>query len=176
MTKTKSKIDLKGMTKAEARVAIAKDALKHLRANRIAAKQGKWVDTKGPIIDDYSEEDNQLKPKLAKVKRCDVCALGAIIYSSVMRFNAITCRDADAKPEHNGIGFDGMNKYLLKFFPQKQLELIEIAFEEGYGKFQAYFHGERGNAAMRFRGAESDDSCLRRIMHNIIENDGTFVP
>lgn len=145
----------KKMTKAERRVAIAKDVIAQLKTKRFKATRGTVL---GGISDKIIEGDYltaQLCDVLPKFKKCHVCARGAIFISAVERFNNYTGEDFDA---------DWVDGASLRYFTKSQLDMIECAFE-GWGQFF-------GDA--KIRGGAEDRMCS--IMKNIIANEGTFRP
>ena len=73
-----------------------------------------------------------------------------------------------------------MRSYLGGFFDEKQLVLIETAFEGELitnSGTELYYDSPEVRAAVRFTARIKDHgNRLRKIMNNIIEHEGTFVP
>jgi len=163
-------------TKAEQRIEIAKDVLKHLKANKITAECAVYFkpDNKGMF------EGQQLKDILPKIKNCKVCALGGIFYSYVARHNNYQL--------NGGLGYRGLQnldnehrqmRSAMEMFQEKQLHLIEYAFEgRRIERFYDYSEDTQWNAITyrAKKGIKSDNAALKHIMNNIIKNKGTFKP
>ncbi len=151
------------MTKAQKRVAIAKDVIKQIAARSIK-----------PRFQIYLESPNQIAKKMDIGKQlcdvlpnrpaCKVCAIGGMFVAAVGLFNDLPVdetfvnRFVDAGPLKNR---------LLNFFGREQLREIEWCFEDNetwITNVNAPKH--RRDAAKR----------MAAIMQNIIENKGTFVP
>ncbi len=181
--------------KAGKRVLIAKDVLADIKAQKLIAKRGSWIDTKedwyGQLRSDtestfsrYVEEHEkniELRDKLAQMPSCTVCALGACFVSAVKRVDKLKLGALVGETDEDGRlynvlgtaegGWGAISKYLGKFFTKKQLELIETAFERGGG------HTHAGWKAEDFWWQyDNDQDRMVAIMKNIIKNNGTFVP
>lgn len=178
------------MTNSEKRVAVAKDVLKQLAARKIKASPGVYLHAelkKGAPGresdggDGYSELTGSLQDHLTtKVKRCEVCALGAAFVSYVRLFNKVNIGD---ETDTYGGAIEGyysdlggeINAYrpelqLKRIFSMDQLDLMEAAFE-----------GERGPQAYSesfafYKKYRTPTKRLEGIMRNIIKNKGTFKP
>lgn len=141
--------------KALVRVAIAKDVLKQLRYWQI--ETGVYLNTSVPLI-----PDTDLKTQLETVpsKVCHVCAIGACFLAYVQRFDKV-------KTNFWGTVFaDNMKLALEEYFDLHQLYMIESAFElwpRSGVEFVLYYYNETPS----FR--------LRKIMQNIVANNGEFV-
>jgi len=166
---------MKKKTKPELRVEIAKDVLKHIKANSFIPEAMTYFEVKSK----HKYVGRQLKDILPKIKECRVCAIGGMFYSYVMRHNnyeidvdGVRCVDPDE------------NRKLMSMFTTKQLELIEGAFEmSGFvskGDYsrktidRARNYRERLNLCKGVKG--NDEKALIHIMKNIIKNKGTFKP
>lgn len=168
---------------AEKRVLIAKDILSMMKSKKIVAATGKWVH-----IDENLEYEASLQTCLLDNKlTCQCCALGSIMVSLVAFKNNITGEDYyHDYLDYIGIHQGKKDKLGIKtLFGEEQLQLIEVAYEQGSGCF-AYNNREKiipsklnieeYNQAARF-GKNKDDNKKRliEIMQNIIDNNGTFV-
>jgi len=169
------------------RMSIAKDVLASLEACSINVNTGNFVMLPRSML--YSVEvGQQLQPSLLDPEsRCSVCALGACFVSAVKLGNnfAVTAGHID----NPTLPFMDVKALLRKHFSVAQLQLIEIAFEEGRGWWKVDSHElvispRQFHAAQRFgsnasdRGSYHDRSAnkLKAIMNNIINNLGTFKP
>ncbi len=173
--KTNAKFDK--ATKAEKRVMIAKDILKYCNSKVIVASHGKYVNFNDRALDLGASAQGELH----KIPKCSVCALGSMAYAHVVRKNKCDVGE-----------FNSLNQYRSKrmisdLFSDKQLALIECAFESTDHRSAAHYagvsEGDRSKA-MDFRdsygcpaeerGSSEDAKALRLIMQNIIDNKGTF--
>ena len=179
----------KKLTKAEKRVAIAKDVLKQLKTERYVATSGVYLESSNDFHKASDAAD--AKEVLAKVEKCLVCAIGSMFMSAIGKFNNCTIGDVFAPL---GTGYyaserplkrEGSDKpttlheHLEKYFTAPQLGLIECWFEgqSNYDMFvkTAFLYGSQ--AAVNFKQKyEDDNDRLSRIMKNIIRNKGTFKP
>lgn len=163
-------MDLKSMSPTEARVLVAKDVLALLDAEVLRVSYGEYM----PETSSYVAPDtpmHQIVDQWLADDDCTVCALGAALVASVRRFNACT---------YGGVYRGGVPqrrlviKYLEQLFSQKQIDLIEYAFEEwAIGKDD--FNDDEVEACTMFSRAVQD--CAKRfraIFENIAVNDGTF--
>jgi hypothetical protein len=158
------------LSRAEQRVVIAKDAIKQLRAEIYHAEGGTYVEERFDKKLVKCTSASKLQGLLLKSKSlCSVCAKGALLLSTIRKFNTIT------PGEFNTILDGGINK--LRPWTSNQLGLIEAVFEGYYyrygndiekliRKWRAKYINEEG---------ELDDSkLLLGIMENIVRNHGTF--
>lgn len=167
----------------EKSVAIAKDVLSNIRLLNI--KQGSYI----VISNTMTAEDNgvqmqKLLPRILNNKKpCRVCALGACMLSHVKLFNKFKLESDDLDPSYLAegefsdveLGDDKFRGDLVKSMGEINVSLIECAFE------QTYHHGnesiDQSRSAEVFGKQYSDPVIrLRKIMKNLIKNDGEFVP
>jgi len=165
---------MKTKTKPQLRVEIAKDVIDHINAKRITCNIGGYFNpsTKGKW------KNKSLQDVLPKLKYCNVCAIGVMFYSYVMRHNNFTI---------GWVGINGINdnsmREAMSMFSKPQMELIESAFEISdyssslkvlpYFKKAVYFREKRG---LTKRDGKTNARALELIMKNIIRNKGTFKP
>lgn len=153
MTKTKKKFDV--MTAAEKRVAIAKDVLKQLKAKRLHARRRLYLKRPRSLRNELwinsPYRNRPLEDVLAKIPKCEACAIGSMFVCAVERFNELGTADVGTY-----ISSWNMRSYLRRFFNGETLGQIEAAFETD----------ENGDPA----------DTLRRIMLNISRNGGKFIP
>lgn len=174
----------KKMTAPEKRVAIARDVLAGMKADILIAKSGTYLDDvkfrEKVRWDMPLKVEDQAKPLMDAVESCNVCGIGSMFVSTVMRFNKLTIGDivgADTNPaddDENQIsakefvdeasGGGVMYEYLEQFFPAEDLRKVEEAFEGG------------SFCAVEDHPYPSDDIRLRLIMENIVANEGRFRP
>jgi len=171
------------LTKAEKRVAIAKDVLKWIKVGMIR-----------PEHDGYFEMDDKLKTKIDSIEgkkelqellpgtTCNVCAKGALFIADIMKRDNFTTKNLSF------IGNCTIVKRLDGIFSENQLNLIETAFEKNiihdnkdllsYKNDEGYYHNSSlGQKAIDFGNKyDEPEERLIAIMKNIIKNKGTFKP
>lgn len=170
-------------TKAERRVAIAKDVLAQLRLERYVATEGVYVDHRVAELASTAP-DKPLEKLLPQVKSCEVCALGACFLSAVRKYNDVKAGEID-DPE-TFMRYDGsmmtehmfndttMRTKLARHFTDAQTGLIESAFER---MPMGSLTDEGAADAIDFGHCyDTDHDRLVAIMKNIVKNDGTFKP
>lgn len=162
----------KKMTKAQMRVAIAKDVIEHVKAKKIVATQGvfcKPVRGHGYLCQTFNGDEigKDLRAILPTVaKQCDVCAKGALFYAHVMRFNNVKTPEWIRNKE--------VCAPLAKYFAGSQLKIIDRYFETS-----DVIMGQkrRTEDAIEYqRKYPVASNRLIAIMRNIIKNKGTFLP
>lgn len=168
-------------TKAQQRVAIAKDVLLQLQSKFYTPRTGVYVKLQGPTMELYN-----LNPRLDQAFQemkeegvtCKVCGIGACFVSLVNLGNEVPTQYSFQREWSNGANVDTdlMWKQMGKVFPKVQQSMIENAFEISTN------HG-RSSSANRERarafGTRYDGDARKRliaIMENIIENKGFFKP
>lgn len=156
-----------GQTAVQSRraILIAQDVLRWMRTRKLTIETGSYL-----VFEEDPAPGTPLQPilrKLATAKRpCEVCALGACLIAKIDRFNAVEMPVT--------FGRSVTAEALSDIFSNTQMDLIEAAFEvtSEYAIFDgvqdAIAFGQRFNTNPRLR--------LRRIMQNIIEHKGVFVP
>lgn len=175
MTATKKKTIGK-MTKAEARVEIAKDVLKHLRSLNV--EEGYYLDGGYEPIRGVGSKDDAQK-YINKMAKCRVCALGACLISHVRLFDQVPIRRLGRFYEGEfEFASERPTQILAKFFSQEQIDLIEAAFEQTRTHCQSpKTDDEEIYRAVMFGNKHADaKERLKAIMKNIIANAGTFRP
>ncbi len=171
------------MTRAEKRVAIAQDVLKQLRTKKYVAERDLYVSVefKGDTDNNWNARFDDVKSNIHKVKECRVCAIGSCIVSATRLGNTLTFREMEDERDPK------TRKLLAKAFTQKQLYLMESAFELNinsmYTLSQGYAYGpntKTEDEAVKARnfGYKYNDSTdrLKAIMRNVIKNNGEFKP
>lgn len=171
------------MTPVQQRITIAKDVLDLLKAEKIRAESGTYLQFDDDVNEKYwgddwegtEPEEGAAKVQLHKLieasETCDVCGIGACFVAAVRRNDACTVGDMDGSDDDMF-----MREYLGKWFPTSQQQLIETAFECN----DTFANGR--NAGMAARAVEfgykydDDGDRLKAIFENVIANKGEFVP
>ncbi len=172
------------LSAAHKRMAICQDALDQIKAKKFLIARGKWCDfddVEGPVVEMKFDQEALLSGKAVhtvSVPSCNVCALGAIMCSSVRLGNVATLENSSDQSD--------VWKQLKKYFSGIQMTMIEACFERRINE---------GDSPCRFGGAELTESQARSvgtfaaefyeddeeglaiaILNNIIQNNGTFKP
>lgn len=193
----KSTIDkrqFKDLTRAEQRVAIARDVIAQLNARAILATPGIYFEFPKDALGEREHGDwgiGDKEPTLAGKALCDVltnaaepcqvCALGAVFVSAACAagdyaIKGVELSTGDIFAERPTQG--AMHRYLGGFFDEEQLELMENAFEATNinGSYDDDdFITTYGVAADMFENVEDPTERLRLVMQNVVDNGGTFV-
>jgi len=156
-------------TKAEQRVAIARDALAWIEAEALIPAQGGYV----RFHMDHGllnlPSDQQLRD--AKLGPCRVCGIGAVFIAKAVRYNKVTVGDLNSGQYHRA---------LKDTFSRQQMLLIETAFEQS--DLTSPYSAETAKESLAVDRARefctSDKTAVRliAILNNIIANNGTFKP
>lgn len=167
---------LEDMSPAERRVAVAKDVLKHL--NFFKVKDGntycfldklpKSIPNKGSM-QDYMD-------KITNTKRCEVCALGAMMLSHVRLFDKfdldrmVKITDLpDAVRYLHLTYWDAITALRENGFSLKDLDAIERAFESRRCP-------NKNGIEINLNLPVNPAARLGKIMQNIVKNGGDFRP
>lgn len=185
------------MTKAEKRVAIARDVLKRLRYLHL--KEDNYITEITSVELKVPPTANAQEVLPVVEKKCEVCALGGMLLSYCRLYDKMTVEDllpeTDNENESDEMRYAGsfaVNDHLGKIFSLAEMARIETAFEgtreNGWRMYapieQNYYHGdhpptmsaEQRDAANDFHDKYPEPSeRLRAIMQNIVKNGGTFV-
>lgn len=167
-------------TKAELRVEVAKDVLKHLKTLRVLAGNT-YVWSRNSYVD-FDKPSQAIARDLQK-NGCEVCALGACFLSLVALKNEFDFDGKTIFTRHE------ITNRLRSVFSDAQMDLIEEAFEWDVEATTCGAKEKRLNAfackyrnnntysdTLRSRDVVCSDRRLRAIMKNIIKNKGTFKP
>lgn len=147
----------KSMSHKEQRIAIAKDVILQLGKGKIQAAHVYFNFTKGgwDVFEKEakSRKEVNLQSFLKQSVECEVCAKGALFFSSVRKRNDVFL----------DINFNGVHKEIIPsltdIFRKSILNAIEDAYENGFYGYYKYPAGEKRMIA---------------IMKNIVKN-GDFV-
>lgn len=174
--------NFKKMTAPQRRVAIAKDVLLQLDAEKYRANSGSYI-----LLDESIEVPENTETQICEIDmpNCETCARGAMFLSSIRLFNGINFAELtdDGGVLEGGTAIDRINvpdneDYEEKFFSRKQIEMIETVFETDKIGIDNDGLSETTIVACRLYARElgnKDDVRLRSIMNNIIKNKGEFV-
>jgi hypothetical protein len=162
----------KVMTKAQARVAIARDVIEQLRAGKLAACHLGFVHIEGNSLFHRlpTNAPTQLGDYATKAT-CQVCGIGGMLIGYARMFDGVRTKDyfgSDNRREfiHQKLGKAGFSK--------KQMELVESAFETDVHHYKDIKAARRAQE-LGYQYADCDDR-LTAIMKNIVKNKGTFKP
>lgn len=156
------------MSRAEMRVAIAKDVIAQIKSQKLRVKCGRYITFVNEKIMEIGDQAILLNPE---TPACQVCGIGAAIYSAIRLFNTVQTKTI------------GGNEFLArdlitKWFTPEQACLIECAFEiDTHLMRNASTTDEQRRAARAF-GSKYDDDPEERaiaILQNIADN-GEFRP
>lgn len=178
------------LTKAEKRIAIAKDIIKQIKAKMIIPESGIYI---VPRKNRFLEEDKQLDEYFSKTP-CGACALGACFIGIVDAGDKLKVSDIltlnDYSTRFTMSDLDMSSKWrdeLRRIFSPLQLSMIESAFEKTTMKDDE----DRGRSANRLiddnrrtirasvafgMNYRRDKERLLEICKNIIKNGGKFIP
>lgn len=177
---TKSKLTKKIR---EQRVAIAKDVLKQLDAQRIQLERRRYLS--GVLLNyDASSRGTDLQAYVDGLLNCRVCLLGACLLSKARLFNAVPVElvasfptfGRDKGPLGLAIAGEDIHENLSSIFDSRTLTLMESAFEcrDMADSEDDYSDDPEIQAAIDFGNAREPETCVRDVMQNIIDNNGEF--
>ncbi len=165
------------LTKAEKRVAIAKDVLAGLASGKLIADSGTYCEINRNEKADFETTNLQTLLKSKTVDSCAVCGVGSLFVSLVKKTNKFNIGDG----ETTLLFSEDIYAKLHAFFTDKQLALIECAFEgeeiaNEWNEDGEELSGNELNKCQEFydQNCDSDYGRLVAIMKNIIKNKGTF--
>lgn len=172
-------------------VALAQDVLKNLHLIKVINKNYCLRKTDPEGI----KENDSIRPKIDKLANgCCVCALGSLFLSYARLYNQVKLSNLRENPKSNwrlknyfltgnkdctiDLDYDFLNSKLSNIFTQKQIDLIEQAFEIGeVFSGSGNTHGDQEKTAVEFgKRYKNPRDRLIAIMKNIIKNDGVFTP
>ncbi len=153
-------------------VKIAKDVIKQLNMkNSIVATHGTYCRFNESDDDIYQittygpHQDSSAKKYLTTLKKkCEVCALGAMIISWVGFFNNLNIKNLEH--ENTSIWYTELSKA----FSEDQLNLIEKAFENSMMDYNNNSYYDK-----YYNKYKTAKGRMTAIMQNIVENRGQFI-
>lgn len=152
------------------RVAVMKDVLELLAApasKRIQIEPGTYCSLDMGV--DSPESVDLQSVVVSNPSACTVCGIGAIFLAHARLFDSVR---VDADYAGLGAGDDKIIDTLSGYFSEKQLRLIEIAFE---GRNIFADDDYDANGAKWVRKYSDPTKRLQAICQNVIDNKGTFV-
>lgn len=162
------------------RITIAQDVLAQTAARRFVASFGTYLEVKGENAYDIeskigdSDVHEPLDRTLAGAK-CEVCGIGSLFVAAIDRANQCM---TDEMSSIDDSGF--MRDYLNKWFDRDQLAMIETAFEGrliNEDDTDLEYSSPEIERSIAFTSRLSDATArLKKIMKNIVDNRGKFVP
>ncbi len=169
-------------TRAEQRVAIAKDVIKQIKLGKIVLGGGYWdlgyYDASKSVYPNITRKVEATLPLKKTV--CHVCAMGAVFASKVLKKGSTLLNEQ--------VNDQAIIDDLEGIFSARQLRLIETAYEGGYcgnGTVEDKITTRSLQRAEDFyttHNVDEDYSPEHRgkrmvaIMKNVISNEGTFRP
>jgi hypothetical protein len=149
----KNNAKFKKMSKAQKRVAIAKDVISFLELGALKAMCGRYVRPSKELS--LQERCSEVQANSLNWGECQVCAKGALFVAKVNRF--------DNCPAWKFNSFGGDSEDMDGIFSYDQFSQIEYAFE-GWDEFGWGWYSTYPNPKLR----------MIAIMKNIVRNKGTF--
>lgn len=176
------------MSKAQKRIAIAKDVLVQLDAEKMKAGdtyceiQFESLKSEEFGLKEYVSKKVELQTLLPKVKKCKVCAIGSMFISKVALGNQCKVDVEDYFGEGKAIVDSNLNdddmiiRNLKGIFTKTELRYIEYAYEgrDVDGSFTSRSENFHDTVEKFYKSFRSRTFRLRAIMENIIKNEGTF--
>lgn len=149
------------------RLQLAKEVLFLLDAKAFRPRWGRYMTIDVPSYQRYVGKE--LGDVLGKIRRCEVCALGALVVADVMIRDNFRIRSSAHQEEKVQLClFSTVYNRLGEFFPVGMLLQLENLFESGSS---AIYDFVRSRITER-----TATSRLRYLMENVVRNDGDFVP
>lgn len=156
------------LSRRKQRLAIAKDVLAQLKAKKYVAEPGTYIHVLEALFDSNGEQKDLQKVLLSTAAECNVCGLGAAFCSMARLGDEVTASDGEVENIH---------KTLKSIFSERQIALIEYAFEGAdAGDLNILSENEADACGRFYEKRGNDDKRLAAIFRNIIKNDGTFKP
>ena len=203
-TKKVKKVKFEKLTPPQKRVAIARDVLEQIRMGRYISSTGAYVS--GLLMKNgqerYHVSDKGIKGNFGKIKKCEVCAMGACLMSITKFENKLTFGNIGSSMEQ--LKNDKTKELFASIFSPEQLLLIERAFEGNlggttvganiFGLREGDFFNQiekchdfykKFNKSPKDSATSKEINDLRKlneekrliaIMRNLIRNKGMFIP
>lgn len=162
---------MKKMTPSQMRVAIAKDAIKQIKSKRFIITTGLYFWNREQENSRIFENEVYDRARLRKLKRCQVCELGAALVSAVRLFNQIEISCSSCNEHY-------IAEMLGRWFSIGQMSMMESAFETDGGNLLGKNLGSNDmDKCLEFRSLYPNDRARAiAIFRNIIKHKGTFKP
>ncbi len=193
MKRLAKKIDLSKLTKAQARVEIAKDVIAGIKADKFRATHT-YADL--DLMGDVGERAREVYDKLTETwdgeeqsyskkvdwmavlnlpkASCDVCAIGACFAATVRRENKFSAPTTSVERED-------VVKRMRNYFSPGQLDKLESAYESGYAEWTEEddrFAGFDACGGWRKFGRDlgyEDNERMTNLMLHIVAMKGEIV-
>lgn len=173
------------LTKAQMRVAVARDVLKRIRTSFYRPTKGAYVAVRRATlpVTISLKPDAQVKPLVQSLEgKCEICAKGAIFLSTVLKYNDLKLGEvsnwSDLSSYYSipALPHANIKPTNERLFSESQLELIERCFE-GFLCDRVNGGWYRELCTAKVSGTASKNiAVLVAIMQNIIRNKGRFIP
>ena len=160
-----NKTDFDALAPNEQRIAICKDVIARLDAQKLIPNHGNFFINRDSVV---SDSDRSLTVQESiNTKPCKTCAKGALFCSWVGNFNNV---ERDGLERVNEVTYSMTNivPELVAIFGRKMLDNIEAAFE-----FEAYCWHYDEHATYEYAKAFAGYD-LKSIMQYIVDNGGEF--
>ena len=169
----------KVLTQRQQRVEICQDVIDTIKSSEsYRILRGVYMRDMGSLHDVNSPEELQKVIK-RKSRHCSVCAKGALMISSIDKFNQ--CSVVKLKLDHDDQGVD-KDHNLRRYFSKKLLDVIEILFEQEVfcysdKEFKRNYNiptkkGQKLIVQSRKIFGTNNNDVLISIMQNIVVNNG----
>lgn len=173
----KRNAEFKALPDRKKRIVIAQDVLNQLATKRIVPTFGTYLEVsyehrdRFDLYSDKYDKNTKVNEALSNAT-CEACGIGSLFVAAVDRANACVVGDMQDENDDNF-----MREYLNEWFDQRQLTLIEAAFE---GRIidnnEMDYDDEEVKRAIRFtKDVKTPTGRLKKIMGNIVKT-GSFVP
>jgi len=177
-----------GLSKSQRRVAIATDVIESVKKGVYKTGYGYVTLQRKPTFAG-ALYDLDFQSNLDKIAQCHVCALGGCLVSMVKYIDGATIGELDGGG--NAHQWERLNDY----FSARQMALIEGVYErwtttlgirsgerQGVAGHEFKYHLTKGdmhilNTSEKLKLFPNDkEQRLKKIMENIVRNDGEFKP
>lgn len=170
----KRNAEFRAMPDDRKRVVIAQDVLAQIEMKRLVPTYGTYLTVPSECerkFGEYEFDELQLNDALSGTS-CQVCGIGSIFVAAIDRANGCTVGEMTSASDD-----EFMREYLSNWFSAEQLDLIETAFEGRVVSENVNHHDKKVMRALRFtQDVVRPATRLRKIMDNILKNQGEFVP
>ncbi len=179
----------KKATKAGKRVLICQDVIAQIKAQKIKPISGHWFKNTGLETEFDSEKSLQELILSNEIPQCQACGVGSMMIACTLYKNKEKIKDIEEDFTNlddfisRWENTEDTNNGFVSLFGERQLKLIEIAFEGGNGRYGSYSFDEDGmesssyvDAKTYYKKYRKHSTRLIKIMENIIENKGSFIP
>lgn len=160
-----NKTDFDALAPYEQRIAICKDVIDRINAQKILPNHGNFFINQDSVVS-YSDRSLTVQESI-NTKPCKTCAKGALFCSWVGNFNNVE-RDGLERVNEVTTSMNNIVPELVAIFGRKMLDNIEAAFE-----FEAYCWHYDEHATYEYAKAFAGYD-LKSIMQYIVDNGGEF--